>query len=321
MQFHQIINLRDEISILGYMTNSQNTKYIYIQLKKLVYNNKYSRYELEDYLIRFNKYIIYRDFNYTLDCSFYMNRIKKINNNKFSMISTSKDRYNMYIAIFDIYNFRDTNLFIKYYRITMTEYNLVLFHVLTSITFNGFLGVIYTTSLYSQWLIFQYFSLFSYANSTDSQLFNLDGNKTLILSDYINNDLIENNIFGVELYGIKMIKFPKCIDIGVYYYSKLNNNKVYENDILSLENEISFIYDYDNLKIGNTIYNIEFAGIVREPKVSTSFKYSIYNEFYGDAQPEYFDLSRYLLGKTSIYNFTIKNNIKKIVRFAGMIHV
>ena len=38
LQFHQCIILKDEISILGYMINSENTKYIYIQIKKLVYN-------------------------------------------------------------------------------------------------------------------------------------------------------------------------------------------------------------------------------------------------------------------------------------------
>ena len=269
LQFHQCINLKDEISILGYMINSENTKYIYLEIKKLVYNVKYLRYELEDYLIRFNKYIIYRENVFIFDCSFYMNHLKKINDNKFSIISSSKDRYNMYIALFDIYNFRDTNLFIRYYNINMTDYDLVLFQVLTSINFNGFLGVIYTTIHFSKKSVFQYFSLFGYINNTDSSIISLKENHKLILSDYLNNNLIQNNFFGFELYGIKIIKLPKSFDIGVYFFSKLNNNKIFENDILSQEDEIYFIYDYNNLKIGNTIYTIEFAGIVKESNVST----------------------------------------------------
>ena len=102
------------------MINSENIKYIYIQIIKLVCDKNYLRYELEDYLLRFNKYIVYRDINYIFCLLFLHESFKKIDDNKFSIISKRNDSYDMYIAIFDIHNFKDINLFIKYYIIKMT---------------------------------------------------------------------------------------------------------------------------------------------------------------------------------------------------------
>ena len=310
IQYHQCIHLRDEISILGYMINSENPNYIYIQIKKLVYNNKYSKHELENYLLRYNKFIVFQNNNIILDCSFYLTHLIKITDNKFSLISSSKDRFELYVTIFDIYNFRDTNLSIKYYKVFLKNYNFSLFQVQTSITFNGFLGVIYTTNILNgSEIINQYFSLLSYVNSTDSELIYIEKGSILKLSDYINNELIENNIFGVNLYGIKILKLPNSSEIGVYFISKTKNNVIYENDILSLEDEINFIYDYNDLKIDNSIYTIEFAGIVKEPVYSDIPQYAIGIEFYGNSSPESSYIPRVLHGRTSFYNFTINNTI------------
>ena len=91
--------------------------------------------------------------------------------------------------------------------------------------------------------IYQYYYLFSYINSTDSELITLTQDTVLKLSNYINESTLENNIFGVDLYGIKILQLPNTDEIGIYYFSKIKNNIVNENDILNPEDEIYFVFD------------------------------------------------------------------------------
>ena len=107
--YYQCIHLKNEISILGYTLGANNHDAIYIQLKLIIYNNYYSIYELEDYLIRFKKIILKLEGKIDFDTYYYINHLKKINDNKFSLISTSEDNYQLYIFIFDLYNFHETN--------------------------------------------------------------------------------------------------------------------------------------------------------------------------------------------------------------------
>ena len=228
------------------------------------------------------------------------------------MISTSEDNYQLYIFIFDLYNFHETNLFIRYYCIQLKLYNLQMYRYLRTISYNGFLSLIYTITTSSEQ--YQKFSIFSYVNGTDSELINLDTNTVLKLSDYIKEENIENNIFGVELYGIKILKLPDSNEIGVYYFSKLNRNLIFENDILLPEDEIYFIYD-NILITGEEKYTIEIAGVVKEKIYSDSIKYTIHTEYYGDSSYELFYQPEIKIGKTSYFNFTIRNtpNINKII--------
>ena len=47
---------------------------------------------------------------------------------------------------------------------------------------------------------------------------------------------------------------PNSNENGVFYISKEKNNIINENVILNSEDEIIFIYDYDNLKITFEFY-------------------------------------------------------------------
>ena len=304
--FLQVIHLKNEISILGY-TLINYPDYVYIQTKEIICN-KYLKYEIDNYLLNFKKIIINIEKKINFFLHFTLFNLKKINNNKFSLISSSYDGYGLNIIIFDIYNFHDTNLFIKYYCIPMKIYDSQINRFLISVNFNGFLGLTYSAHKRKAQK-FSFFIILNYINSIDSELINLEENTKLKLSDYINNMLIENNIVGVDLYGIKIIKLPNSKEIGVYYFSREKNSCIYENDILPPEDEILFIYDYESLKISDKIYTIEIAGVVKEPLYSESIKYTIHTEFYGKASPESYHISRILIGKSSFYNFTISNNI------------
>ena len=310
--FYRCIYLKNEVTILAYMLN-KFPDCIYIQLKNLIYNKNISNYELEDYLIKYKKIEVKIEGNTKFNKYYYLSDLKKINNNRFSLISAYdyevEEAFDLYIIIFDIYNFHDTNLFIRYYYIQMKFYNIKVYRFLLSIEYNGFLGLIYSIKKIGELFgTYQKFVIFSYINSTDSELINLDINSFLKLKDYINDENIENNIFGVDLYGIKILKLPNSKVTGVYFFSKLKNQLIFENDILTPEDLVYFIYDYTSLKKGNEIYTIEMAGVVQEKEYSRALEFTIYNKFYGkNDSPEIYYKRKIYLGRSSFYNFTIPN--------------
>ena len=308
--FYKSINLKNEVSILAYALNKEPES-IFIQLKNIIYNNHYLKYELEYYLIRFKKIELKIEGVTRIYFYFTFSDLKKINSNKFALITTLYNgmhiTYDLYIILFDIYNFHDTNLFIRYYHIQTKFYNFFLYRFLLSITYNGYLGLIYTIMHWPD--TYQKFSIFSYINSTDSELINIDSTSVLKLSNYISNENLENNIFGVDLYGIKILKLPNSNELGVYFFSKIKNNIIFENDILSPEDEILFVYDYDNLNTGSGKYTIEMAGIVQEKEYFDSLEFTVQNKYYGNTPPESFYKRKIFIGRTSFYNFTFLNTI------------
>ena len=126
----------------------------------------------------------------------------------------------------------------------------------------------------------------SYINSEDSSLITLESNTKLLLSTYINEQHIENNIFGVILYGIKILKLPK--NLGIYYLSENKNNIFSENDILDPDDSIIFVYDYTELIKNESIYTIEIAGVVQEPLYAEFNKYPENIEFLEQKIKNYF---------------------------------
>ena len=308
--FYKSINLKKEVSILAYILNKEPEN-IFIQLKNLIYNNRHLKFEFEDYLITHQKIEIKIEGVTRIYAYFSLSDLKKINFNKFCLVTTLfydvRSSYDVYIFIFDIYNFHDTNLFIRYYHIQTKFFNK-LYRFLLSIIYERYLGLIYTFIIdYPN--CYQKFSIFSYINSTDSELILLESESVLKLSNYINNENLENNIFGVDLYGIKILKLPNSNEIGVYFFSRLKNKIVFENDILSPEDEILFVYDYDHLYNGNEIFTIEMAGIVQEKEYSDSLIFTVQNKYYGNTSPELFYKRKIFIGRTSFYNFTISNSI------------
>ena len=312
--YYQSIHLKNEISIFGYILDKNNHECIYIQIKEIIYNKYYSKYEIEDYLIKYKKIEVKLEGKIYFDTFYYLSDLKKLNDNKFSLISTSQNQnpYQLYIIIFEFYNFHDTNLFIRYYNVPVIFYNFYIYRYIKSINFNGFLGLVYTITILKTDHRYQHFSIFNYINGTDSDLISLEENIILNLSDYINYNSLENNIFGLDLYGIKIINLPKTKDIGIYYFSKLKNNIIFENDILSPDDEIYFVYDYEVLEADHKIYTIEMAGVGYEKDYSGSLDYIIHTEILGNSSPESFYKQKIFIGRTTFYNFTLTNIISGI---------
>ena len=307
--FYKSILLKNEISVLGYILDKNIHNVIYIQIKEVVYNKYYNKYELEDFLIHHKKIEIKLEGKFFIDTYYYLSDLKKLNNNKFVLVSVSQDLYQLYVILFELYNFHDTNLFIRYYYVPLKLYNFYIYRYIRSINFNELLGLIYTNTISGTDHRYQRFSIFSYVNGTDSELINLDENTVLKMNDYIKNEHLENNIFAYNLYGIKILRLPNTYEIGVYYFSKLKNNIIFENDILLPNDEIYLIYDYDILNNPTEIYTIEIAGVAQEKTFSDANNYIIHSEYYGNSSLESFYKQKIFIGRTSFLNFTILNEI------------
>ena len=307
--FHQCIHFKKGISILGYIIDS-NEDLIYIQIKEII--NILEEYKLEDYFFLNKTIVINSEKKFKFNNNYYASNLLKVNDNQFCLITTGKSNVDLYIIVFSLYNFHEINMAIRYYHIPLKLYNHRIFNYVSSFNFNGFIGLIMTTQQLHDNNTYQYFSIFNFINGTDSEIISLEPNTTLNLEDYINDTLIENNIFGVYLYGIKILKLPKSSNSGIYYFSELKNNIISEKDILSPKDKIIFIYDYENIKSEGAIYTIEMAGIIQEPAYSDLNKYPIYSETIGSQEQELFYKQNILVGKACFFNFSISNNIKGI---------
>ena len=303
--YYQCIHFKKGISIFGYIIDS-NEDLIYIKIKELI---KFENYKLEDYFVLNKTIVINSEKKFKLNSNYYASNLLKMNDNQFCLITTGKSNLDLYIIIFSFYNFHDTNMIIRYYHIPLKLYNHRISNYVSSFNFNGFIGLIMATQQLHDNSIYQYFSIVSYINGTDSEIIPLEPKTVLNLEEYINDGLIENNIFGAHLYGIKIIKLPKSSDTGIYYFSELKNNIISEKDILSPKDKIIFIYDYDKIKSERAMYTIEMAGVIQEPEYSVLNEYSIYSETIGNQEQELLYKQNILIGKTCFYNFTISNNI------------
>ena len=312
LTFHQCIHLKDEVSILGYIIDNKDYNHIYLQIKNIIYNSNTLEYDIENYL-NFNNITLNNEKKNSFYIYYYAAQLKKINDNRFAIIIPDNNRIILYFILIDIYDYSsEVNLFIRYYSVPFKFYNFTFYFFVKSLTFNGFLGIVYTVNYNSNKpyrLIYQYFSIISYINGIDSPLIYLKNDEIIKIKDYINEAYIENNVFGVELYGIKIIKLPKSNETGVFFFSKNNNKIINDNEILSPDDEIIFIYDYVDLKKGDEVYTIEMAGVVQEPEFSKALEYTIYNESFGSIPFDKYYKQNIFVGKTIFYNFSISNNL------------
>ena len=303
--FFKCILLKNEISILAYVVIKDGKYIVIIQIKEVIHDQKINSYYFKDYLDRYKQIEINKV--KMMNNGYYLYDLVKINNNKFALTFSSFGTYEkLYIVIFQLYNFHETNLYIKYYSINLSLYGHRIHRFIKSVVYNEYLGVIIVTDNNG---IYQYFSLFSYINSTDSDLIYLDEQTDFKLNEYINTEYLENNIFGYILKGIKILKLPESDNLGVYYVSKSNNELIFEIDIISINEIINFDFDYENLIKGNDVYTIEFAGIVQERNFNEDKQFAIYAEQYGNGDFENYYSQKIYIGRTSFYNFTISNTI------------
>lgn len=174
---------------------------------------------------------------------------------------------------------------------------------------NGFFGtLIELTSPKQKYLNNAAFLTFGYVNTTDDVSIEKGTNDLIIykknikISDYILG--IENNLFGYEFMGVKILSLPdEAKNIGYFQNVKKNNQKINVNDLIDINSELSFSLNTKAIP-GN--YYISFAGVVKEPEYEKMGNFSNKVVYYtSSGKPEYPDEVKILVGKEFRYNFAV----------------
>jgi len=203
-----------------------------------------------------------------------VNDLIKINDNRFCFITSSYNKKQLFILLFDFFN-SDNNIKARIYKFYLYDlYNYKINTEISSILYNNYITI--SLSVYENSNSFSFLIIFNYINGTDKfiDLYpflkeNKIGNNDLV-SKLLENTQIDNNIFGYELLReIKLITIPNELII----YNKLPGGQrqiLKENDILLSGHEIE---QNKNIMKTNDIYFIEYQFIVKEPP------YERFNQF------------------------------------------
>ena len=240
------------------------------------------------------------------------NNFIKISENKICFISA----YQYYLRIYLIYLYEQETdnskkvVIREYIILTVNLYNFYISDKISSITYNNFLALSFNLNYAT--LFGGYYAgliIFGYANSTD---YNLDLENHIINQNNLNIEInlksllkIENNVFGYEYSGSKIINIANCNNIK-FYSSKNNNKEININYKLEKDEIIKFYFEAKE-------YNpfecrIEFRNVVSEPNIMTFNKYpnNIMNsesEALFNAQKEEY------IGKQSTYKIIVNNEL------------
>ena len=149
----------------------------------------------------------------------------------------------------------------------MDLYNNYINEDLMGYNLGGFFGpLIELTSLEGQSASMGAFLTFGYANTTDDISYEegtnylINNKKNIKINDYISG--IENNLFGYEFVGVKILSLPDENKIAYFINPNNNNKKIILNEILiNITSELKFIINNNPIK-GN--YALSFTGIVKE---------------------------------------------------------
>ena len=280
-------------------------KYPFIQIKE--WNSNQS--EINDY----NSFgLIYLNEKYNFNYNLYLNDIIKIKENQICFSSTSLNKENLYIVIFNFYD-SYSKLKIRYYMIKLYElYNKKILFELKLTYFKNLLSISSNLCSYSNYNSNDYYSyllILGYPNSTDIEfdlirhLFYTNDNISNIninFQDYVN---IENNIFGYIYKGIKLIEIPEKISL-----SSFNYNEIKEKDILEYDTNILLSISLSD-QSNKEEYIIKYALIISDPIYNNIDYYAVdFNYTYGDENEKDFYQQGEYVGRTSLFKI-IKNNI------------
>lgn len=250
--FRKGIFLKDELCAYIYFKNDDTKPILY--LAYLTYDQT-NGYKINFPNSNFNSLCLNFDKDSDNNCD--LNDLIKIHDNRFTFISTTKDKKNVIIYLIDLYN-NDKNIKIRIYILSLNGYdmhsNLRLF------LFKNFIGFNYCYGEQENCG----FRILNYANTTDFEkiddfLTKLDTINPLNLWTNIE---IENNLFDYELKGVKIISIPDNEKTRLSIKKLSDLEEIKSNDVL-INDSIFFNY-IANKTITNGDYIIEFTPIVSE---------------------------------------------------------
>ena len=264
--FFKLIHLKRDISLFTYYKGINND-FPNIQVIKTS-KNPYS-YEIIK-IIELN----YENSDYNNVVM--MSDIIKLRDNVICLTSTTKEKDILIIVLINFYYELEYN--VRYYLIQIYQlYNIKILKELITNTYNNNLAVGFSFCQQSVCTSdddphFTSIILFSYPNITDDNIdlidyLNKEGNNniTINLEDTV---IIDNNIFGYGLYGIKIYDIDNC---GINFISNKTGNVISINDTLQI-NEILTL-EFINEEIISSTCSIKYRAIITEPD------YEEYNQF------------------------------------------
>ena len=316
--FDSTIELNNSTLVIAYSTpkNKDNIKVLF---KNLKFNSSYTspetKFEFKDHINSVSYVIVKpKSENYLKYGNSKSNNLMKININKFALFlgvsQASENLDDIMIVIFNIFN-GVSNLNVRYYNINLKLYGMNIVNNIKGYLFNDFIGVLLEVKSSNEnnkyFENLSTFLTFGYVNKTEfSELtkIKLLKNKSKIkINDYIKN--IENNLFGYQFLGVKILSLPDDEECG-YFVDFYLNKLLEENVIIDLYEVLQFFIS-ENYTSGN--YSISFAAVVKEPNYETLNEFSdkIENYPYNDINLEknYYE-PKELLGKKIEYIFELK---------------
>ena len=214
-----------------------------------------------------------------------LNDIIKINDKRFTFITSSFDRDKLFIVLFEFYN-NDRILKARTYQINMLAlYNINIYRELSSILYNNFitlsLSACNTSPCDKEIGASEYFSLliiFGYSNGTNLNINishylsefidenNIDENN--IIDKILENTTIDNNIFGYEFEKkIRLVSIP----YELIFYNIINNEKKKVNINETLDHSYEIVQNQSTIKNSNETYHFEFQCILKWSELNDQY--------------------------------------------------
>ena len=295
------LHLRDEIGVFFYIKSENECPILTIKELNQNENGDYLLTSLlnEDLKITSN---INEELDFYLPNFLYNFNFIKINDEKIAYSHLNRKNNCFIFAIIDFYDETFSNIIIRYYKIYSSLYNLSpVMHKL--FMYNNYIGAGSDTvsidprkQLQTTALIF---GIIDPKNFSENEINNIEN-----YSLKFNESLFEipNNLFGYELYGVKILKFPQNLT-GIKYLTKSNKREIKENDILNINEEIIFAITKIDVSI-NDEFSIEFGGVAIELNYSSSLSFPDRVQIIGTDPEKYYKRELFIGHNANfIFNF------------------
>ena len=298
------IDERNSNFIIAYST-SQNI----IQILFKTFKNEYN--ELTNAIEGVPSITINEDLDYYFKGNVYSNNLCKLDNDNFALlIKTYQDKnledINTGLLVVSIRIFKFSKVIVRYYHMNFNLYNINLKGNVLGYNLNGFLGALLEYNLNNKEIGKAAFITFGFIKTADdvplaNGTFNLiEKRENIKVSDYILD--VENNLFGYELIGVKILNLPETYKVGGFVNLKDSYTLIKINDIIKISSELRFTPSI-NAIYGN--YSISFAGIVKEPSEQIAINIDDKSEYYPNNSTQYDYTLKTFMGKKFTYNFAL----------------
>ena len=281
--FSKCIYIKKNIGAFIYFID--NNQFPILQFKTLL--NDKNEYKLNNLFepISLNSHCAF-----PIKANYIYNDIIKTNENNIIYISTNYDGIEIYIIFLKLLN-NDKNILINNYKIKINEkFDIKIYKDITAFSLNGLLGIGITNKNSELSENNTYSSFFVIGNLTvnddininipyNINIFDEENNFKININEIIEKIGINNNIFGYNIDGIKIISLLDELKLGFYIYSNNFGMKIKTNDIISKNDIISFKMINDiGVKLGN--YSFEYVIVIKEPEYEDYISYAYLVEYF-----------------------------------------